>query len=225
VFYKNLEPNQQIEFEHRVAELIKSTKFRGKQGIKVNDEMRILIAATGVMISFGFEKFEYLNLEEIYIYPEDYYSEINKVYHLGEFNPRRKLLVLSWKHFKEGFDISNDNFNVGIHEFAHVLFFNKLVKSDFESKSFIKKYREKQDLLINSDKLIRILDLKYLRGYAYSNEYEFFAVMLEAFFETPHSFKANFPKLYDIVLDMLNFHKYEKKLEYAVNDSSFVSII
>ena len=81
-----------------------------RQGI-VTEEMKVTISATYVMLTFGMR--EYLNplFKRIVIYPDVYYSSQNDNYHKGEFNPRLESIVFSWKHFKEGIDISNDNLN------------------------------------------------------------------------------------------------------------------
>ena len=52
-FYKKLSPKKKIYFEHRVATFIEKYTFHGKEGLQVTDEMKILIAATAVMLTFG----------------------------------------------------------------------------------------------------------------------------------------------------------------------------
>ncbi|WP_374707785.1 zinc-dependent peptidase [Flavobacterium sp. J372] len=47
----------------------------------------------------------------------------------------------------------------------------------------------------------------YLRDYAYTNQFEFLAVVLEHFFETPTEFKQRFPELYGMVKRMINFRE------------------
>ena len=44
----------------------------------------------------------------------------------------------------------------------------------------------------------------YLRNYAFTNMQEFWAVSLEAFFESPAELKANMPELYGTLCDILN---------------------
>ncbi len=51
----------------------------------------------------------------------------------------------------------------------------------------------------------RLLQSNYFRIYAYTNEFEFVAVILEHFFETPERFKEEFPHLYEKVKVMINF--------------------
>jgi Mlc titration factor MtfA (ptsG expression regulator) len=53
----------------------------------------------------------------------------------------------------------------------------------------------------------RLIESNYFRIYAYTNEFEFIAVILEHFFETPKEFKAEFPELYEKVKVMINFNE------------------
>ncbi len=47
---------------------------------------------------------------------------------------------------------------------------------------------------------------RYFRSYAFTNEYEFMAVLAEYFIESPKEFKTHFPKLYNHSKKLLNFN-------------------
>ena len=47
---------------------------------------------------------------------------------------------------------------------------------------------------------------KYFRSYAYTNQYEFIAAVIESFIESPAEFRGQFPQVYDKVKQMLNFN-------------------
>ena len=47
----------------------------------------------------------------------------------------------------------------------------------------------------------------YFRDYAYTNQYEFMAVVFEYFFETPSEFRQRLPELYSMVSRMINFRE------------------
>ncbi len=51
----------------------------------------------------------------------------------------------------------------------------------------------------------RLTQSDYFRIYAYTNEFEFIAVILEHFFETPSQFREEFPHLFEKVKVMINF--------------------
>ncbi len=51
-----------------------------------------------------------------------------------------------------------------------------------------------------------IMTSQYLRNYAFTNDFELLAVILETFIETPKAFKNQFPEIYNKVKQMLNFN-------------------
>lgn len=135
-FYKNLSPKHKKYFEHRITSFLKTKQFLGRDGIVVTDEMKILIAATATMLTFGFRNYDLGLLSNIIIYPEVFYSTLNERYHKGEFNPKLRTLVLSWQDFKSGFADENDNLNLGIHEFVHAIHLNSMKQRDVSSTIF-----------------------------------------------------------------------------------------
>jgi len=205
-FYNILDVKQQRIFEHRLASFIKDKYFIGREGLVVTEEMKVLISATAVMLTFGFRDFYIGLLDRIFIYPDEFYSRANDEYHKGEFNPKLKTLVLSWKDFRQGFKNQHDKINLGIHEFAHAIHLNSMKERDISSTIFSDSFKELTDLLTNEEKLRKaLIDSKYFRDYAFTNQFEFLAVVIETFIESPQEFKSQFPEVYDKTKQMLNF--------------------
>lgn len=207
VFYKKLSSKHQRFFEHRVASFIKDKTFVGREELEVTDEMKVLISSTAVMLTFGFRDFYIGLVSTIFIYPDEFYSTMNETYHKGEFNPKLETLVLSWKDFLQGFDNAADKLNLGIHEFAHAIHLNSIKERDVSSTIFSDSFKELMDLLANEENLRKTLtESRYFRDYAYTNQYEFLAVIIETFIESPSDFKSQFPEIYDKTKQMLNFN-------------------
>ena len=206
-FYNKLDEKHQRFFEHRVALFMKDKIFIGRDGLLVNDEVKVLISATAIMLTFGFRDFYIGLIDRILIYPKAFYSKTNTDYHKGEFNPKLKALVISWEDFKKGFDIANDNINLGVHEFAHAIHLNSIKERDISSTIFSDSFRELTELLSSNAPLRKeLLDSKYFRNYAYTNQYEFVAVIIETFIESPSEFRSQFPSVYNKTKQMLNFN-------------------
>lgn len=205
-FFGKLPKRDRVYFEHRVAIFIKEHKFIGKQELVVTEQMKIVIAATATMLTFGFKKYLLEIIETVIIYPKSYYSQINEAYHKGETNPQLKAIVFSWEDFKQGYEIGNDNLNLGIHEFGHAIHLNASRNNDVSSIIFNKGFEKLTTYLQNhQDVREQLIASKYFRAYAYTNHFEFFAVLLENFIETPLEFKAQFPELFKYMKQMLNF--------------------
>ncbi len=206
-FYNKLAPKQQLTFRHRVKSLMLDKQFTGRQGIEVTTEMRVLIAATAAMLTFGFRNFYIGLLERIVIYPKAYFSKANQAYHKGEFNPQLKTLALSWEDFKAGLAIDNDNLNLGVHELAHAIHLNALKEKDANGVLFLDSFDGLTKLLQSNTELKdQLVQSEYFRDYAYTNQYEFLAVLIENFIETPEAFKQQFPEVYNYTKQMLNFN-------------------
>lgn len=204
-FYNRLQPKYQKHFEHRVAKFIKKYRFVGND-ILVTREMKILIALNYIKLTFGSREYLTSVFDTIVIHPDIYESEIPNQFHKGEFNPKRKMLQFSWKHFIEGNLLPRDNLHLGLHEFAHVLHHQSKKKSTVQAILFRKSAKSIFNLLKNLELKQRLLASGYLREYAYENQYEFIAVVLEHFFETPTEFKSQFPEIYLRVKQMINYN-------------------
>jgi Mlc titration factor MtfA (ptsG expression regulator) len=204
-FYKKLSIREKQYFEHRVAKFIEKYPFHGREGLEITDEIKILIAATSTMLTFGMRTYLFEVIDKVIVFPDAYYSQASDAYHNGEFNPRLRAIVFSWKHFKQGYEISNDNLNLGLHEFSHVLHFQGLKKNDTSATLFSAAYDEIIEQIKRPSNYKRLIDSEYFRIYAYTNQFEFIAVILEHFFETPKQFKSEFPELFESVKTMINF--------------------
>lgn len=205
-FFTRLTNRKKVYFEHRVASFLDKYEFVSREGFVITEEVKVHIAATFVMLSFGMQEYLCEVFDKIIIYPSIYLSTITKQYHKGEFNPNTKAVVFSWEDFQKGFDIESDNLNLGIHEFAHVLHHHGLKDNDNSAIHFSRMYA-----LINeevSDPTFReqLIQSNYFRVYAFTNQFEFLAVILEHYFETPLEFEKRFPDLYDKVRLMLNLN-------------------
>lgn len=204
-FYKKLSKKEQRRFEHRVKVFLNETQFVGREGLVVDDEMKTLIAATAMMVAFGRKNYAYELVDYVLLYPDVFYSNANNAYHKGEFNPMQKSIVFSWKDFKHGYKITDDNLNVGIHEFVHALQIGAIKSNDIDSLRLERVFQRILRRLTNQEVKDKLDEVKFFRAYAFTNQYEFMAVMIEYFFESPENFETYFPKLYEHTRALLNF--------------------
>jgi Mlc titration factor MtfA (ptsG expression regulator) len=203
-FYNKLSDKKKRYFEHRVATFINRYEFIGREDFLITDEVKVLISATSIMLTFGMRKYLFNVIDTIVVYPSSYYSTSNEAYHKGEFNPRMKALVFSWEDFLHGYEINNDNLNLGLHEFSHVMHFHGLNSEDASAVIFNRVYNQIQKEINHPANRERLINSDYFRIYAYTNSFEFLSVIVEHYFETPQQFQKEFPALYQNVSKMLN---------------------
>lgn len=211
-FYQHLNRTHKSYFEHRVARFIEEYEFIGREGFEITDASRVRVAAVYVMLTFGMRNYLSKSFAKIIIYPRAYMSISNKRMHKGEYNPKLKIVVFSWSDFIEGIAIENDNLHLGIHEFAHVLTFNSERYDNVDTRIFSGGIKKLISHLSNKSNMDVIRHSGYIREYAFTNSYEFIAVLLEYFFESPTKFKELLPEVYEIIKNMLNFNTYRWKM-------------
>lgn len=204
-FYNRLPDFQKATFRYRVKHFLNIVIFESKATMTITLEMKVLVAASSTMLTFGMKKYIYRSLKRVIIFPDAYFSNVSKAYHLGEFNPNIHALVFSWKHFEMGYETNNDNYNLALHEFTHLLHFECFRYYDSDSREFIVNYNKLKRTIAKTDKLEKLKSKNYLREYAYTDEYEFIAVIIEHFFETPDKLRLNFPRIYEHVSEMLQY--------------------
>ena len=203
-YYKILPEKEKREFESRLKAFMYSKEFIGRGGLKITAEMRVLLSASAIQLTFGLPMIYLANFRKILIYPDTYYSTISQQYHHGEVNPRAGIIVISWMKFIEGYTDQTDSLNVGLHEMAHAIHFEDRIANeeygflDSRSLDTLHKIFLREQAGINNG------IQTYIRPYGATNEYEFFAVSIEHFFEDPVGLRKNVPDLYETLKILLN---------------------
>lgn len=204
-YYARLSDKHKREFREKLQVILTTKSFIGRDSLRVvTPEMKLLIGATIVMVTFGWKDLRLSHFRKILIYPDSYYSTISKQYHRGEVNPMHGIIVMSWSCFLEGFKNENDGINLGIHEVAHALKLENQIHYNGESEFFNPNvYRSFQLMTYDEIRKINAGNMTVFRANAGLNGDEFFAVALETFFEKPHDFFEYNPELYGTLVQLM----------------------
>jgi Mlc titration factor MtfA (ptsG expression regulator) len=204
-YYQLLLPADKARFERKVVNFIWGKRFIPRGVPVVTIEARVLIAAAAVQLTFGLKDVRLTHFARILVYPNDYYSSITKRYHRGEVNPRFGMIVLSWQSFIDGYITPGDSVNVGLHEMAHALRLENILRSEdfppFFDDGMLKQF---DDFGRDFCKQTVAAPERFFRPYACTNVEEFFAVAVENFFERSARFKSEFPEIYSVMTRLLN---------------------
>lgn len=202
LYYRSLPHDEQMRFIARLKAFRKEKIFIGQEGLAITEEIRTLISASAVQITFGLQEFIFPKFKVIHVYPEHYLSPRTGKHHKGDVNPRGTI-SLSWKHFMEGYADNQDNINLGLHEMAHAIDVSDLGSEAYDQ--FFSGYFEKyaQEARTELEKM-KSGARSVLRDYAATNLREFFAVSVEYFFESPKLLKDHLPELYKQLCILLN---------------------
>jgi Mlc titration factor MtfA (ptsG expression regulator) len=211
-FYKQLNYKDKVLFERRVQHFIDTKYFIPRGGLKeVSNEMKALIAGAAIQITFGHPNVYLRHFKKILIYPDSYYSTITKKYHFGEVNPKG-IIVLSVKNLMHGFSDPNDGINLALHEMAHAIKLQSLVKnSRYGFLNLELLYQIKYEGKLELEKL-KHGQIPFFRKYGLTNFNEFFAVIVENFFERPTELEQYNPKLFRLISQVLNIDPIHGKI-------------
>jgi MtfA peptidase len=189
--------SDQAAFRRKVWDFTRFTKFVGRGEVKVDFKLKVIIASHAIQLSFRLSDECYDHYEKILVYKEYYLSRITRQYHKAEVNPAMRIIVFSIRAIHESLEHSADGLNVLLHEFAHALWLEHLLKGHeyqvFREHTFNRVRKMMSSYM--QDEAFR--ESSFFRRYAFTNEAEFFAVAVENFFERAKDFRKELPQLYD----------------------------
>ncbi len=203
--YQEFTSKQRSKCNERIVWFRSKKNFVFYGDISQKKELKLLLSATTVIMTLGLRQYRMMrSLRRIIIYPTQYYSRINKRYHLGEYNPNFKAIILSADKIWEGFSNRTDNRNLAMHEFAHALSFEMDKNRSWQGRKFRLGLRRISKLFSQEEFIVKLAASAYFRAYGLTNLQEFFSVAVENYFETPKIFKNDFPYLFSEIKLMLN---------------------
>lgn len=208
-FYRALTANEKEKFEFKVQEFLENCTIMGV-GTEITNTDKLLVASSAIIPIFGFEKWHYINLKEVLIYPNIFNTEFETE------GPNRNVLgmvgtgymngkmILSQEALRHGFENTSDKKNTAIHEFTHLIDKRDGVIDGIPSVLLDKKYvlpwmdymDKKMDEIFDGDSDIN--------PYGGTNRAEFFSVTSEYFFERPKLLQKNHPELYRMLEKIYN---------------------
>jgi len=207
--YKEFRPDLKKKCNERIAWFRSKKHFIFYGNIAKEEELKLLLSATTIIMTLGLRRYRLQrSVIRIIIYPTQFYSKINRNYHLGEYNPNFKTIVFAADKIWEGFKHLRDNRNLAMHEFAHALSFEMTKTNSWHGRRFRVGLRRIRKLFAQPDFLVKLEASQYFREYGLTNLQEFFSVAVENYFETPSIFINDFPELYEEIKGMLkiDFH-------------------
>jgi len=206
-FYSALGGEDRKKYEAGIAIFLAEHTITGVDGVEITDQIRALVAATAVRLTFRRPGWEYHNFGEILIYPSGFSADGSYSTKPGEGFTAAGLVhsqggvILSLPHLLGSFEHDNDGFNVGYHEFAHVLDGRR--PDGIPDELSLGSYRPWAEAMQAEFEKVH-QNHSILRSYAGTNPAEFFACAVEYFFEKPEKMKERAPKVYEQLSSFFN---------------------
>jgi MtfA peptidase len=198
--YSRLPAGTREGFEQAVRLFMDGRRITGI-GVAVTDDIRLLVAASAATLSAGWPGFEWDQVTEVLVYPQDFDRDYS--FDAPELAGQAHgwgTVILSLPSLETSFREPQDGFHVGYHEFAHVLGmrqaeFGGIPPELDETRSG--RWRE-----VTEREMRRLR-----RGWSVIDDYgaedpvEFFAVSVEAFFERSLALRQGHGELYGLLRD------------------------
>lgn len=207
-FYSKLNKGEKNLFEEKIKVFLGYVHIEGV-GTEVEEIDRLLVASSAVIPIFYFPAYKYFNLKSVLLYPgtfnkEEFLAggyERNTLGMVGT-GPMQGSMILSKAALHHGFTNKEQPNNTGIHEFVHLMDKEDGEVDGLPETLLQKKYNQQWLELIdlNTQKILN--GESDISSYAATNRAEFFSVVSEYFFNSPHRFKENHPELFDIMTKM-----------------------
>jgi Mlc titration factor MtfA (ptsG expression regulator) len=187
-----------------MQQFLSTVKITGVKTV-VEDLDIVLIAASAIIPIFNFPEWEYINLNEVLLYPDSFNHDFDQV---GEdrnvlgmvgTGALNNVMILSQFELRQAFTNLTGKSNTAIHEFVHLI-----DKTDGTIDGVPNVILEKKYILpwlqLMQKKIAEIQnDDSDINPYGATNESEFFAVVSEYFFERPDLLQDKHPDLYELL--------------------------
>ncbi|MEM6639595.1 MAG: M90 family metallopeptidase [Pseudomonadota bacterium] len=198
-------------FEGLVRQFIHEKDFVGCNGLVVEPEHRLIIAAQACLLLLNRPGGCYDDLQTILVYPDAFIVEHDELDADGLVHAGRDLrtgeswddgrVIVSWSDVIMGADNPDDAYNVVIHEFAHQLDGQSglvngapsIVREELAAHWPERMRREFDALRGAVERGVHT----FIDPYGASSPAEFFAVLSEVFFEMPAQLQRRHPVLYE----------------------------
>ena len=204
------------KLEGKINLFLDQITFHGRNGLEVNEAMRLSIAAQACLPIVNSDVW-YETLRTILVYPSvftarrpthDGYVVHDRAQHMAGESWTRGPVVLSWDDALEGGLDADDGYNVVIHEFAHQL---DSLTGHTNGIPILRKGQDyegwEQAMLQGYDQHVRRLkagEPTLIDPYGATNHEEFFAEAVVTFFEKPRAMRREEPALYAQLKQLLD---------------------
>jgi Mlc titration factor MtfA (ptsG expression regulator) len=193
--YERLPGPLRGRFEDDVRLFLAQKRITGV-GVPEDEDLRLLVAASAVTLSLAWPDFDWDVLTEVLLYPHDFDRDygFDRTELAGQAHPWGTV-ILSVPALLESCRDPDDAYHVGLHEFAHLLDLEESRMEGMPAGLLALEQREWTTLMDSEMARLRS-GQSVIDDYGAHEPAEFFAVAVEAFFETPLAVRARHRELY-----------------------------
>jgi hypothetical protein len=199
-YFNQLPLKDKKKFIRRMIYFMSIKNFIPKDFEEVSKEMKTLISASAIQLTFGLPEIYMSHFRNIEIYqnerPKNEESESD--------DSEEGRIVLSWHEFLSGYIHPSGSINHGLMEMAAALHVENSIMNQ-EYQFLDEKYLNEWTSL--SEELIKDINTgqeKFFIGSDIQDHQELFPIVVESFFERPIEFNRYHPETYRVISGLLN---------------------
>ena len=120
-FYQKLSPEKKKVFRNRMALFMIGNDYMAQVVESVPEDVKAVVAANAVQLTFGMENFLFPKFEKIVIYPKPFPSpQYPRKFHASEIFEEDGVVLFSAEQLMKSFVQPTRFYNIGLHEYAKV---------------------------------------------------------------------------------------------------------
>ncbi len=225
-YVRTMPVDLQLQLKAHIQVFLAEKAFIGCDGLEIDDEIRVTIAAQACLLILNRPSFYYPELRQILVYPSSFVVKREHTDGAGIKHAGRQVLageswsngqvILSWHDTLEGAAVPDDGNNVVIHEFAHQLDqekgaangapllarrahyrrWSQVLNAEYRALQARIRFRHEPVRYSASDEAAAAQEDPLFSDYGATDPAEFFAVISEVFFERPARMAREHAALY-----------------------------
>ena len=196
-FYSSLETVDKIKFEKRAYVFMRSKEFKLmlSEAKTLPEDIKLLIVANAIQITFGHDDFLYADFDRYFAYMHAFPSPKMKFLHSVEVDFEDRVAIFNIEALSQGMNFNNNFFNIGLYAFAMIfVYYNtQLDLPGVDNSWFWEQTRRFKNMDKNS--------VTAIIGYEPPS---LIPVMITLFFMYNKRFKQVFPGYYEKLADVFN---------------------
>jgi len=196
-YYQRLSDKNRQKFRTRVALYIEANDFRAQVIEEIPEDVKGVVAANIVQLTFGQKDYLLNMFERIVIYPGIFPTiQYPDSFHASEIFAEDGVLLFAMDHLMPGTLHADQYFNIGLYEYAKVF---RLSRPDVV-------YPDLSENLWNDFEKISRFPRKKVEEFVGLENLDVWAVSVVFFFSFPEKFKTQLPNLYQAHSNLFNQH-------------------
>jgi len=212
-YYQQLSEENKQKFRTRVALYIEANDFRPQVFEEIPEDVKGIVAANIVQLTFGQEDYLLNSFERIVIYPGIFPTPQHlEKFHASEIFEEDGVLLFAMDHLMPGTLHADQYFNLGLYEYAKVF---RLSRPDASYPKLVEEIWKDYETISRFPR-------KKVEGFVGLDNLDLWAVGVVYFFSFPKKFKEVLPDLYQTHANLLNQRpeKLENPVTVALPSSS-----